>query len=186
MMAIHTPEDTTFPRSCQPHFPAHRCGRTNRRGALAVDGCVSNRTGAWTAGGLKHLPRFVPCRTEHPAVAVAPRCWARCCRQYCCQQPSRGVPKLPCLHPTVQQQLSSKSDGARANFPGDHGTYCFRDHGNIQLRIGNMGPGAQRHCGQLYQDAMAIATKYGQPDMLLTIIFNPKWPEIVKMEKLQK
>uniref|UniRef100_UPI00358F89E5 uncharacterized protein n=1 Tax=Myxine glutinosa TaxID=7769 RepID=UPI00358F89E5 len=38
--------------------------------------------------------------------------------------------------------------------------------------------GSQRNMYQNYQDAMTIVTKFGKPDIFLTITANPKWPEI--------
>ena len=31
---------------------------------------------------------------------------------------------------------------------------------------------------QNYQDAMTSVTKYGKPDIFLTVTANPRWPEI--------
>nr|XP_025676655.2 uncharacterized protein LOC112776643 [Arachis hypogaea] len=39
--------------------------------------------------------------------------------------------------------------------------------------------GGPRYMIQNYQDAMAICTKVGYPDLFLTFTCNPKWPEIV-------
>lgn len=36
---------------------------------------------------------------------------------------------------------------------------------------------------QNYQDAMAICRTYGNPDLFITFIANPKWPEIAEMLK---
>jgi hypothetical protein len=33
---------------------------------------------------------------------------------------------------------------------------------------------------QLYQDAMAIVSHFGKPDLFVTFTCNPKWPEIIK------
>src|SRR5215471_11463875 len=33
---------------------------------------------------------------------------------------------------------------------------------------------------QLYQDAMAIVSHFGKPDLFITFTCNPKWPEITK------
>jgi len=33
---------------------------------------------------------------------------------------------------------------------------------------------------QLYQDAMAIVSCYGKPDLFVTFTCNPKWPEITR------
>ena len=38
--------------------------------------------------------------------------------------------------------------------------------------------GSQRNMYQKFQDAKTIVTKYGKPDIFLTITANPKWPEI--------
>ena len=38
--------------------------------------------------------------------------------------------------------------------------------------------GSQRNMYQKFQDAMTIVTKYGKPDIFLTITANPNWPEI--------
>ena len=38
--------------------------------------------------------------------------------------------------------------------------------------------GSQRNIHQNYQDAMTIVTKYGKPDIFITMTANPKWPEI--------
>ena len=38
--------------------------------------------------------------------------------------------------------------------------------------------GSQRNMYQTFQDAMTIVTKYGKPDIFLTITANPRWPEI--------
>ena len=37
---------------------------------------------------------------------------------------------------------------------------------------------SERNMYQKFQDAMMIVTKYGKPDIFLTITANPKWPEI--------
>ncbi|KAG2213750.1 hypothetical protein INT45_001288 [Circinella minor] len=36
----------------------------------------------------------------------------------------------------------------------------------------------KRYMQQLYQDAMAIVRHYRKPDLFITIIYNPEWPEI--------
>ena len=33
---------------------------------------------------------------------------------------------------------------------------------------------------QLYQDAMAIVSCFGKPDLFVTFTCNPKWPEIIR------
>src|SRR5207302_6082726 len=33
---------------------------------------------------------------------------------------------------------------------------------------------------QLYQDAMAIVSYFGKPDLFITFTCNPKWPEITR------
>lgn len=38
--------------------------------------------------------------------------------------------------------------------------------------------GSPRYMHQLYQDAMAIVTTHGKPDLFITVTCNPKWPEI--------
>ncbi|XP_073424135.1 LOW QUALITY PROTEIN: uncharacterized protein [Dendrobates tinctorius] len=38
--------------------------------------------------------------------------------------------------------------------------------------------GSPRNMQQRYQDAMAIVTKYGRPDLFITMTCNPKWNEI--------
>ena len=38
--------------------------------------------------------------------------------------------------------------------------------------------GSQRNMYQKFQDAMTIVTKFGKPDIFLTITANPNWPEI--------
>ena len=38
--------------------------------------------------------------------------------------------------------------------------------------------GSQRNMYQKSQDAMKIVTKYGKPDIFLTITANPRWPDI--------
>ncbi|CAG7816142.1 unnamed protein product [Allacma fusca] len=40
--------------------------------------------------------------------------------------------------------------------------------------------GSPRNMQQLYQAAMAIVTKYGKPDLFLTMTTNPKWKEITE------
>ncbi len=40
--------------------------------------------------------------------------------------------------------------------------------------------GSPRSQNQNYQDAMAIVTKYGKPDLFLTFTCNPNWAEIVE------
>ncbi|TMS38388.1 hypothetical protein L596_005125 [Steinernema carpocapsae] len=39
--------------------------------------------------------------------------------------------------------------------------------------------GGDRYYQQAYQDAMAIVTEFGAPDLFITFTCNPKWPEIV-------
>ncbi|TKR70673.1 hypothetical protein L596_022667 [Steinernema carpocapsae] len=36
---------------------------------------------------------------------------------------------------------------------------------------------------QAYQDAMAIVTEFGAPDLFITFTCNPKWPEILKLKE---
>lgn len=38
--------------------------------------------------------------------------------------------------------------------------------------------GGARNMYELYQDAMAIVSKFGKPDLFLTFTCNPQWPEI--------
>ena len=38
--------------------------------------------------------------------------------------------------------------------------------------------GSERSMYQKFQDAMTIVTKYGKPDIFLTVTANPKWPEV--------
>ncbi|XP_069588366.1 uncharacterized protein, partial [Ranitomeya imitator] len=40
--------------------------------------------------------------------------------------------------------------------------------------------GSPRNMQQRYQDAMAIVTKYGRPDLVITMTCNPKWYEITE------
>lgn len=40
--------------------------------------------------------------------------------------------------------------------------------------------GGPRYMQQNYQDAMAIVTKYGKPDLFVTMTCNPKWKEITE------
>jgi len=40
--------------------------------------------------------------------------------------------------------------------------------------------GGPRQMYQLYQDAMAIVSHFGKPDLFITFTCNPKWPEITK------
>jgi hypothetical protein len=40
--------------------------------------------------------------------------------------------------------------------------------------------GGARHMHQLCNDAIAIAAKFGKPDLFVTITCNPKWPEITR------
>src|SRR5207248_2638079 len=40
--------------------------------------------------------------------------------------------------------------------------------------------GGPRQMYQLYQDAMAIVSCFGKPDLFVTFTCNPKWPEITK------
>ena len=40
--------------------------------------------------------------------------------------------------------------------------------------------GGPRQMYQLYQDAMAIVSHFGKPDLFITFTCNPKWPEIAK------
>ncbi|XP_023239126.1 LOW QUALITY PROTEIN: uncharacterized protein LOC111637795 [Centruroides sculpturatus] len=40
--------------------------------------------------------------------------------------------------------------------------------------------GGVRNMQQYYQDAMAIVTKYGKPDLFVTMTCNPKWKEITE------
>ena len=44
--------------------------------------------------------------------------------------------------------------------------------------------GSPRNFMQRFQDAMAIITEYGKPDLFITVTCNPQWPEIQK-EKLE-
>jgi len=43
--------------------------------------------------------------------------------------------------------------------------------------------GDHRHMAQLYQDSMAIVRQYGKPDLFITMIYNPKWEEIISALK---
>ena len=40
--------------------------------------------------------------------------------------------------------------------------------------------GSLRYMIQNYQDAMTICRQYGNPDVFITFICNPKWPEIIR------
>jgi len=40
--------------------------------------------------------------------------------------------------------------------------------------------GGPRQMYQLYQDAMAIVSRFGKPDLFVTFTCNPKWPEITR------
>ncbi|CAG7722464.1 unnamed protein product [Allacma fusca] len=40
--------------------------------------------------------------------------------------------------------------------------------------------GSPRNMQQLYQDAMAMARKFGKPDLFLTMTTNPRWKEILE------
>ena len=44
--------------------------------------------------------------------------------------------------------------------------------------------GSPRSQVMRYQDAMAVVSKFGRPDLFVTITCNPKWPEIVQNLKL--
>ncbi|UYV62947.1 hypothetical protein LAZ67_2002586, partial [Cordylochernes scorpioides] len=47
--------------------------------------------------------------------------------------------------------------------------------------------GSPRNMQQRYQDAMSIVTKYGKPDLFVTMTCNPKWKEITEnLEPWQK
>ena len=37
---------------------------------------------------------------------------------------------------------------------------------------------SRRHMMEKYQDSMAIARKFGSPDLFITVTCNPDWPEI--------
>jgi hypothetical protein len=39
--------------------------------------------------------------------------------------------------------------------------------------------GSPRHMNQLYQDSMALVRKFGKPDLFITMMCNPNWPEIL-------
>ncbi|KAH8942819.1 hypothetical protein BDL97_13G015800 [Sphagnum fallax] len=39
--------------------------------------------------------------------------------------------------------------------------------------------GRPRHMNQLYQDSMAFVRKFGKPDLFITVMCNPNWPEIL-------
>jgi len=60
---------------------------------------------------------------------------------------------------------------------------------NLNGRIGKMiilpstFIGSPRNMLQNYQDAMAIVSKFGKPDLFITMTCNPKWREILKMAK---
>lgn len=44
-------------------------------------------------------------------------------------------------------------------------------------------PSGPRYMQQQYQDAMAIARRTGKPDLSITMTCNPKWPEILRVQK---
>jgi hypothetical protein len=60
------------------------------------------------------------------------------------------------------------------------------DTGDISNNIGrriilpSSFTGGPRQMYQLYQDAMAIVSYFGKPDLFITFTCNPKWPEITK------
>ncbi len=65
------------------------------------------------------------------------------------------------------------------------------DHINSEAATRNLTPGkivvlpssfagSPRAMQQNYQDAMAIVTQYGRPDLFLTFTCNPKTPEILE------
>jgi len=57
-----------------------------------------------------------------------------------------------------------------------------RDCTNLGRRIilPSSFAGGPRQMYQLYQDAMAIVSCYGKPDLFVTFTCNPKWPEIIR------
>jgi hypothetical protein len=47
-----------------------------------------------------------------------------------------------------------------------------------QVVLPSTFPGSPRNLQQLYIDALALAVKFGKPDLFVTITCNPAWPEI--------
>jgi len=56
------------------------------------------------------------------------------------------------------------------------------DNTNVGRRIilPSSFAGGPRQMYQLYQDAMAIVSRFGKPDLFVTFTCNPKWPEITR------
>ncbi|CAL8141391.1 unnamed protein product [Orchesella dallaii] len=63
--------------------------------------------------------------------------------------------------------LNNDADGSQ-NKPG------------IAIILPSSFQGSPRNMHQHYQDAMAIVTKFGKPDIFVTMTCNPKWKEIVE------